>query len=60
MGGRPASRSSRHTYAQTNLSTLKAGDPVNLEADVLMKYAESARRSGSSELSLAYLIENGY
>ncbi|MGI8771515.1 MAG: riboflavin synthase [Acidobacteriaceae bacterium] len=57
-----------HTYAQTNLSTLKAGDLVNLEADVLMKYAESARRfgnelgsrSGSSELSLAYLIENGY
>jgi riboflavin synthase len=54
-----------HTYAHTNLATLKAGDPVNLEADVLLKYAEKARHSQSrhtegSELTLAYLIENGY
>jgi riboflavin synthase len=54
-----------HTYAHTNLATLKAGDPVNLEADVLLKYAESARHAQSrhtegSELTLAYLIENGY
>ncbi len=53
-----------HTYAHTNLSTLKAGDPVNLEADVLLKYAENARAaehsSEGSRLSLAYLLENGY
>jgi riboflavin synthase len=54
-----------HTYAHTNLATLKAGDPVNLEADVLLKYAEKARHTESShtessELTLAYLIENGY
>lgn len=51
-----------HTYAHTNLATLKAGDPVNLEADVLMKYAERARQpgSGDSGISLAFLIENGY
>jgi riboflavin synthase len=55
-----------HTYGRTNLSTLRAGDPVNLEADVLMKYAESAGRpkasdtTETSELSLAYLIANGY
>ncbi len=30
-----------HTYASTNLHTLAAGMPVNLEVDVLAKYAES-------------------
>lgn len=29
-----------HTYAATNLHTLQPGDPVNLEVDVLAKYAE--------------------
>lgn len=28
------------TWAMTNLSTLKPGDPVNLEADVIAKYVE--------------------
>ncbi len=28
-----------HTYEATNLHTLKPGDPINLEADVLMKLA---------------------
>ncbi len=29
-----------HTRKVTNLGTLKAGDPVNLECDILAKYAE--------------------
>ncbi len=29
-----------HTYEATNLRTLIAGDPVNLEADVIAKYVE--------------------
>lgn len=29
-----------HTYQATNLHSLKAGDPVNIEVDVLAKYAE--------------------
>ena len=40
-----------YTYAHTNLSALKPGDGVNLEADVLAKYIErllEARRSFSS------------
>ena len=56
-----------HTYARTNLHTLRPGDPVNLEADVLLKYAaERARPSaeqhseGMPTLSAAYLIANGY
>jgi len=30
-----------HTFENTNLKTAKAGDPVNLEFDVLAKYVES-------------------
>ena len=33
-----------HTYAVTNLHTLQPGDPVNLEVDVLAKYAEQHKR----------------
>src|SRR6202453_4764402 len=29
-----------HTYARTNLHRLKAGQPVNIEADVLIKFME--------------------
>jgi riboflavin synthase alpha subunit len=42
-----------------------AGSAVNLEADVLAKYAERMpsavlASSGSFELTTAYLISNGY
>ena len=51
-----------HTYAHTNLHTLKAGDPVNLEADVMMKFFEQRQQKAASEfeLTLDYLIANGY
>ena len=34
-----------HTYAATNLHTLKPGMGVNMEVDVLAKYAESRERA---------------
>jgi len=51
-----------HTYAQTNLHALKAGDPVNLEADVMMKFFEERQKKAEPEfeLTLDYLIANGY
>jgi riboflavin synthase len=50
-----------HTYAATSLRTLTPGDPLNIEVDVLSKYAE--RRQSSSQtfvLTEEYLIANGY
>ena len=50
-----------HTYAHTNLHNLKRGDPVNLEADVMLKFFEQQRTAKPEfELSLDYLIANGY
>jgi riboflavin synthase len=50
-----------HTYAATNLHTLAPGSPVNIEADVLVKFAEQqSRRQDGFELTLEYLISNGY
>src|SRR5271163_416099 len=52
-----------HTYAATNLHSLRAGQPVNLEADVLMKFAEQRlerERKEEFEITLEYLVANGY
>ena len=51
-----------HTHAATNLHTLQPGMPVNLEVDVLAKYAESRQRAeaGKHELTVEYLLANGY
>jgi riboflavin synthase len=55
-----------HTYAHTNLCTHRPGDLLNLEADVLLRHAAQLRaaqmseRENSSELTLAFLIANGY
>jgi riboflavin synthase len=49
-----------HTYARTNLHTLKAGQPVNIEADVLIKFMEQRALENRFDLSLEYLIANGY
>jgi riboflavin synthase len=52
-----------HTYAATNLHSLRAGQPVNLEADVLMKFAEERlerERKQEFEITLEYLVANGY
>ena len=49
-----------HTYAVTNLHTLAPGRELNLEADILAKYAERRLASSASELTEAQLIANGY
>ncbi len=52
-----------HTYAATNLHTLPPGCEVNLEADVLAKYAERRSLSdaaGTFDLTVDYLLANGY
>ncbi len=51
-----------HTYVATNLHALKPGMGVNLEVDVLAKYAESRKRAqaGKHELTVEYLLANGY
>lgn len=50
-----------HTYSTTNLHTLEAGSPVNLEADVLVKLAAERQRARSTfELTIDYLVANGY
>ena len=55
-----------HTYARTNLHSLKVGQAVNIEADVLMKFMEQRAfmETGPAEttfdLSVEYLIANGY
>jgi riboflavin synthase len=48
-----------HTYAATNLHTLVPGSPVNLETDVMAKYA--AQQPPAREwLTVDYLLANGY
>lgn len=49
-----------HTYAATNLHTLAPGTPVNIEADVLMKLALQRSREPGFELTMDYLVANGY
>lgn len=47
------------TAAETNLGALRAGDKVNLESDVLGKYA-IRRAETSSGLTMEKLVENGF
>lgn len=50
-----------HTYAVTNLHALPPGSPLNIEVDVMAKYAERrAAKEGQFELTVEYLIANGY
>jgi riboflavin synthase len=51
-----------HTYTATNLHTLKPGMGVNIEVDVLAKYAESRMQAEAAtpELTVDYLLANGY
>jgi riboflavin synthase len=50
-----------HTVERTNLHSLKAGDPVNLEADLIAKYVEKMMR-GEAERSLTVedLVRQGF
>jgi riboflavin synthase len=50
-----------HTYKSTRLHTLTPGSPVNLETDVLAKYAAAQRAHAEEDwLTPAYLLANGY
>ena len=50
-----------HTWQATNLHALRAGDPVNIEVDVLAKYAEKmAKGRASGGLTVADLVRLGF
>lgn len=55
-----------HTYHQTNLHYLQSGSLVNLETDILGKYAEKLLRQRSTDIvsqqdiTPEFLAENGY
>ena len=52
------------TYKHTNLSSLKVGDAVNVECDVLAKYIErlmeARQETAASRLTVARLVEEGF
>jgi riboflavin synthase len=51
-----------HTAEMTNLGSLKAGDPVNLEVDVIAKYVEKmiAPKSTSTAFTIKQLVRAGF
>src|ERR1700694_1882626 len=50
-----------HTVDMTNLHSLKSGDPVNLEADLIATYVEKMiRRDAGRSLSIEELVEQGF
>ncbi|HKF22929.1 MAG TPA: riboflavin synthase [Candidatus Angelobacter sp.] len=50
-----------HTYQATNLHALAAGGPLNIEVDVLAKYAEKiAQGKAQGKLSIDELIKQGF
>jgi len=50
-----------HTWQSTNLRALRDGDPVNIEVDVLAKYAEKmAHGKTRGKLTTADLIKQGF
>lgn len=50
-----------HTVEMTNLRSLKPGDPVNLEADLIAKYVEKmTQRAPESSLTIEELVEQGF
>jgi riboflavin synthase len=51
-----------HTFSATNLHTLAPGMAVNIEVDVMAKYAESREQAEieKQELTVEFLLENGY
>ncbi|MBZ5665356.1 MAG: riboflavin synthase [Acidobacteriia bacterium] len=51
-----------HTVEMTNLGSLKPGDPVNLEADLIAKYVEKMMKGEPAQnpLTVAELVEQGF
>jgi riboflavin synthase len=50
-----------HTVEMTNLGSLKPGDPVNLEADLIAKYVEKMmKREAHSAITVEELVRQGF
>jgi riboflavin synthase len=50
-----------HTAQMTNLKSLKTGDPINLEVDIIAKYVEKMMRGASKEvITLERLVSEGF
>jgi riboflavin synthase len=51
-----------HTWEMTNLRSLKPGDPVNLEVDMIAKYVEKMMKgeSENSPLTIERLVQQGF
>ena len=51
-----------HTIKMTNLQSLKPGDPVNIETDIVAKYLEkwTKRDEQSNALTMERLVEQGF
>jgi len=49
-----------HTYAATSLRTLTSGSALNIEVDVLGKYAERQKPIEAFTVTEQYLLANGY
>jgi riboflavin synthase len=51
-----------HTVKMTNLKSLKPGDPVNLEVDMMAKYVEKMMKgeSENSKLTVKSLVREGF
>lgn len=50
-----------HTIKMTNLDSLKPGDPVNLETDIVAKYLEKwTQRDASGSLTVNSLVAKGF
>jgi riboflavin synthase len=51
-----------HTVEMTNLNSLKPGDPLNLEADLIAKYVEKMMTGASEEstLTVEELVRQGF
>jgi riboflavin synthase len=51
-----------HTVEMTNLKSLKPGDPLNLEADLIAKYVEkmTRREGGASKITVEQLVREGF
>lgn len=51
-----------HTFEMTNLRSLKPGDPVNIETDIIAKYVEKMMSGGQAQsaVTVANLVAQGF
>jgi riboflavin synthase len=49
-----------HTYAATNLHALSVVDPLNIEVDVLARYAEKQRSEKATSWTVEELVSRGF